>query len=213
VVAGRMGTAAAATRLHAQQHQTRGAHPHRHRLRQLVGRPWQQSPPVPATRPRSRPRLPFGQAQRPNDRLRNGRRLEHGQRPGLPALGPRSVLTRSHSDMDDDGGTFRSQPSTAASQPSGSEFHSCVCSADGKVTSVANSGRKRRADQPDQGCPEGESGSHTSSLYRRLVRQPQGQPETFPLNPGSVPRETDAPGTRERAGRGRRYPVTPRVAK
>ena len=39
------------------------------------------------------PSLPFGQAQRPHDRLRNGRRLEHGQGPGLPAPGPRSLIS------------------------------------------------------------------------------------------------------------------------
>ncbi|GAA1783605.1 hypothetical protein GCM10009712_33670 [Pseudarthrobacter sulfonivorans] len=36
----------------------------------------------------------------------------------------------------------RSQFSTAAFHPSGSEFHSCVCSADGKVSSVGSSGRR-----------------------------------------------------------------------
>ena len=51
-------------------------------------------------------------------------------------------MTRSHKAADDDGGTFRSQFSTAASQPSGSEFHSCVCSAEGKVSSVEARGAK-----------------------------------------------------------------------
>ena len=48
---------------------------------------------VPGTRPRIRPRLPLSPAQRPNDRLRDDRRLEHGQGYCVPGPGTRGILS------------------------------------------------------------------------------------------------------------------------
>jgi hypothetical protein len=93
VVPGRAGRATTGPRLHAQRHKALGSVPDCHRFHQLVGRPRRQGPPVPGTRPRSRPKLSPRQAQRPNDRNRHGRRLEHGQRHCLPGSGTRSVMS------------------------------------------------------------------------------------------------------------------------
>jgi hypothetical protein len=88
VVTHRVGTTTPPARLHPHQPRTRSTGPDGHRLHQLVGRPGKQSTPIPPTSTRHRPRLPPRPPQRPNDRLRHGRWLEHEQKHRLqnPAL-------------------------------------------------------------------------------------------------------------------------------
>lgn|GEM_PF-6101206 len=53
---------------HPHRPRTRSTRPHHHRLHQLVGRPRMQSPPIPPTSPRRRPRPPLRTPHRPHAR-------------------------------------------------------------------------------------------------------------------------------------------------